>query len=82
MLAYAMLYFLAAYDTTASALTFTAYLLAANSDCQEKLIEETDNNIDKVLKYDIYLIQCYADAVCGYEKLVGQTHSKGDTQKL
>ncbi|KAL5022796.1 hypothetical protein ScPMuIL_001951 [Solemya velum] len=47
MIANALLFFLAAYDTTSSALTFAAFALATNPDCQEKLIDEIDKEIGK-----------------------------------
>jgi cytochrome P450 len=43
VLAQSILFILAGYDTTASTLSFFGYLLAVNSDCQEKLIAEIDS---------------------------------------
>ncbi|XP_062613446.1 cytochrome P450 3A24-like [Saccostrea cucullata] len=43
----ALLFILAGFDTTASSLTFMAYCLATNPDCQEKLIEEIDSTLGK-----------------------------------
>ncbi|XP_076332607.1 cytochrome P450 3A9-like isoform X2 [Tachypleus tridentatus] len=43
ILANSILFFLAGYDTTASALTYCAYCLALNQECQEKLIQEIDH---------------------------------------
>ena len=42
----AMVMFLAAYDTTSTALALTFHFLALNSDCQDKLFEEISNAID------------------------------------
>ncbi|XP_076340696.1 cytochrome P450 3A24-like isoform X2 [Tachypleus tridentatus] len=42
ILANSFLFFLVGYDTTANALSYAAYNLALNPDCQEKLIEEID----------------------------------------
>ncbi|XP_061195803.1 cytochrome P450 3A2-like [Saccostrea echinata] len=38
-------FMIAGYDTTASALTFTAYCLATNPECQDKLLEEIDSTV-------------------------------------
>ncbi|XP_062607936.1 cytochrome P450 3A8-like [Saccostrea cucullata] len=45
----AILFLLAGYDTTSSTMTFMAYNLATNPECQEKLI----NEIDKVLGQEL-----------------------------
>ncbi|XP_013790934.2 cytochrome P450 3A8-like [Limulus polyphemus] len=42
ILANSILFFLVGYDTTANALTYAAYSLARNPECQEKLIQEID----------------------------------------
>ncbi|XP_013775401.1 cytochrome P450 3A29-like isoform X2 [Limulus polyphemus] len=42
VVANSFLFFLVGYDTTASALSYAAYSLALNPDCQEKLIQEID----------------------------------------
>lgn len=42
VLAQAVLFFLAGYETTASAITFLMYNLAINPECQEKVLEEVD----------------------------------------
>jgi cytochrome P450 len=44
----AFLFFVAAYDTTSTALTFSAYCLATNPECQEKLVEEIDATLGQV----------------------------------
>jgi len=43
VLAQSILFIIAGYDTTASTLSFLGYLLAVNTDCQEKLIAEIDS---------------------------------------
>jgi len=42
----ALVMFLAAYDTTSTALALTFHFLAVNPDCQDKLLEEITNAID------------------------------------
>jgi len=46
----AFVFILAGYETTATSLAFTAYLIAAHSDVQERLIAEIDEVIDDQLK--------------------------------
>lgn len=48
VLGHAILFMLVGYDTTSNALTFTAYNLATNPECQEKLIDEIDTVLGKV----------------------------------
>jgi cytochrome P450 len=43
----AIMFLIAGYETTATALEFLAYNLAMNQDVQNKLIEEVDNVIDQ-----------------------------------
>ncbi|XP_062613453.1 cytochrome P450 3A14-like [Saccostrea cucullata] len=45
----AIFFILAGFDTTASSMTFMAYCLATNPDCQEKLIDEIDSILGKEL---------------------------------
>ena len=45
--AQSLVFFLAGYETTASTLAFLAYCLATNPDCQEKLLREIDNTVEK-----------------------------------
>lgn len=42
MLAQALLFFLAGYETVNTAISFLAYLLATNPECQKKLQQEID----------------------------------------
>jgi len=42
ILAQAVMFFVAGYDTTAGAISFLCYNLAVNQDCQDTLIEEID----------------------------------------
>eukprot|EP00057_Strongylocentrotus_purpuratus_P023241 XP_011677715.1 PREDICTED: thromboxane-A synthase-like [Strongylocentrotus purpuratus] len=43
LLAQAMIFLSAGYETTAALLTYASYLLASNPDCQDKLIAEIDD---------------------------------------
>ncbi|CAM1311327.1 CYP3A4 (predicted) [Pycnogonum litorale] len=45
------------FDTTGSALSFTAYQLAMNPECQDKAIEEVDKVLEKYGKIDYYSVQ-------------------------
>jgi cytochrome P450 len=45
VLAQGILFFLAGFETTASTLSFLGYLLAVNSECQDKLIAEIDETL-------------------------------------
>ena len=47
IMAQAILFLLAGYETTATALGYIAYNLALYPDCQKKLIEEIDDRIEK-----------------------------------
>ena len=47
IMAQAILFLLAGYETTATALGYIAYNLALYPDCQKKLIEEIDDGIEK-----------------------------------
>ncbi|XP_076330589.1 thromboxane-A synthase-like [Tachypleus tridentatus] len=51
ILANSILFFLAGYDTTASALTYCASCLALNQECQEKLIQEIDHIWEEHVSY-------------------------------
>ncbi|WAR27293.1 CP3A2-like protein [Mya arenaria] len=56
----------AGYETTASLLQYAAYVLATNSDVQDKLIAEIDNCISEdvqELKYDVIQDMAYLDQV-------------------
>ena len=46
IIAQAITFMLAGYETTRSALAFTTYCLALNPDKQEKLLQEIDQNIE------------------------------------
>ncbi len=43
LVAQCVIFFLAGYDTTASTLSFTSYVLALHPEIQEKVIEELDD---------------------------------------
>ncbi|XP_048241236.1 cytochrome P450 3A24-like [Haliotis rufescens] len=64
VLANSVIFLLAGYDTTSTALTFCCYLLATNPECQERLVEEIDTEIGKDLPtYDIVMKLSYLDRV-------------------
>ncbi|XP_022082458.1 uncharacterized protein LOC110974857 [Acanthaster planci] len=65
VMAQAVQFFLAGYETTNSLLTFTAYLLATNQDVQEKLHAEIDNlaHTKDNLGYDVIAKMEYLDMV-------------------
>ena len=44
ILAQSLLFFIAGYETTATAMSFLAYNLATNQECQEKLYQEILEN--------------------------------------
>ncbi|XP_069132380.1 cytochrome P450 3A29-like [Argopecten irradians] len=57
-------FIMAGYETTANALSFVAYNLATNDDCQESLIEEIRNNIKTGdMCYDTIMSLPYLDKV-------------------
>ncbi|XP_076352610.1 cytochrome P450 3A19-like [Tachypleus tridentatus] len=45
LVAQCVIFFLAGYETTSSALSYIVYLLALNQDCQNKLYQETDETL-------------------------------------
>ncbi|GAB6022640.1 hypothetical protein CHUAL_006735 [Chamberlinius hualienensis] len=47
LVANSILFLLAGFDTTASTISFTIYSMALNPECQQKLIEEIDQAIEK-----------------------------------
>ena len=47
IVAHALTFILAGYETTANTLAYTSYLLALNPDIQEKLQSEIDNYFDE-----------------------------------
>ncbi|KAK3089105.1 hypothetical protein FSP39_000857, partial [Pinctada imbricata] len=66
------IFFIAGYDTTANTLSFFAYNLAMNPECQDKCIEEVDRvlgedkpNYDNVLKLQ-YLDNCLNETLRMY----------------
>ena len=51
-----MIFMLAGFDTTATTLSWIIYDLATNTDCQDKLIEEIDDQIGDVnISQKLYL---------------------------
>lgn len=65
IIAQAMVFFLAGYETTASSLSFCLYELAVNPDIQEKLHQEIENakGKDPTLSYQTLQSLPYLDAV-------------------
>lgn len=66
ILAQAMLFFFAAFDTVSTAASFMAYELALNPDIQKKLQEEIDSvksKHDGTIPYDALLSMKYLDQV-------------------
>lgn len=64
IVANSLFFFLAGYDTTASAVIFTLYCLAKNVECQEKLIQEIQSCVDKTgLSYDVVDAMSYLEMV-------------------
>ena len=47
IIAQAVLFFSAGYETTQTCLSYVAYLLALNPDCQKRLIKEIDEALEK-----------------------------------
>ena len=60
ILAQAILFFMAGYDTTAGAISFLCYNLALNQHCQDTLIEE----IDTVMEGQVSAISVTRFKVC------------------
>jgi cytochrome P450 len=52
---------IAGYETTATTLTFAAYCLATNQECQEKMIMEIDSTIGQVQNFQVHSF-CSFDA--------------------
>ena len=46
-----VLFFMAAYETTASTMGFLLYNLALNPECQETLVEEIDNVVGETVSH-------------------------------
>ncbi|XP_054722229.1 cytochrome P450 3A8-like isoform X2 [Uloborus diversus] len=65
MMAQCVLFFVVGYETTAAALSFMAYALALNPECQEKLIKEIDSAFEnhKEMSYDTIRDMKYLDCV-------------------
>ncbi|KFM82975.1 hypothetical protein X975_00801, partial [Stegodyphus mimosarum] len=65
LIAQCVLFFFVGYETTASTLTFMAYCLASNPDCQEKLIQEVDDAFKKYghVDHDVTRDMKYLDYV-------------------
>ncbi|XP_077994764.1 thromboxane-A synthase-like isoform X2 [Glandiceps talaboti] len=52
-----MVFLLAAFDTTANALSYCAYLLARHPDVQERLIQEVEDMLEGETNLDYYAVQ-------------------------
>lgn len=66
LLGQGFLVFIAGYETTASLLSYVAYVLATNPDVQDKLIKEIDeqiHNIDTDVKYETVMEMKYLEQV-------------------
>ncbi|XP_076352547.1 cytochrome P450 3A8-like [Tachypleus tridentatus] len=65
LVAQCVIFFLAGYETTASALSYIVYLLALNQDCQNKLYQEIDETIpsQEHETYEAISSMKYLDAV-------------------
>ncbi|XP_054722244.1 cytochrome P450 3A24-like [Uloborus diversus] len=65
VIAQCVLFFSVGYETTAATLTFVAYSLALNPECQEKLIQEVDSAFrnHKEMSYDVIRDMKYLDCV-------------------
>ncbi|XP_054722245.1 cytochrome P450 3A19-like [Uloborus diversus] len=65
MIAQCVSFFTAGFETTALTLSYVAYSLALNPDCQEKLIQEIDSAFEshKVMNYDAVRDMKYLDCV-------------------
>lgn len=58
VLAQGIMFLMVGYETTATTLAFLAYLLAVNSDCQDKLIAEIDDVMQGQVRH-VYLRYFY-----------------------
>jgi len=65
VVAHAMLFLLAGYETTASTISFVLYFMALNPECQNKLVQEINETIQKhgKLSYDTASEMQYLDKV-------------------
>lgn len=66
MTAQAVIFFLAGFDTSSTAMSFAAYELALCPDIQRRLVEEIDDTLDVldgVLTYDVVIHMKYLDMV-------------------
>lgn len=52
LIAQCIIFFTVGYETTASVMSFMAYSLALNPECQEKLIKE----VDEVFERNVYCL--------------------------
>ena len=59
---FSITFLLAGYDTTGNALTFTSYLLAMNTDVQEKLQAEIDDYFEENPVGKVHTIMCLKHA--------------------
>lgn len=55
ILSQAILFFIAGHETTANTLNFIAYNLAVHFGCQQKLIHEIDNVLEKYVSSKIFI---------------------------
>jgi cytochrome P450 len=54
VLAQSVLFLMAGYETTATALSFASYYLAMHHEYQEKLIDEVDKVLEKHVNFNFY----------------------------
>ena len=64
VVAQGLLFFLAGYETTASAISFLAYSLATNPDCQDKLRQEIAQVMAEKVSVMMGVIECMLSNKC------------------
>lgn len=53
VVSHSLLFLLAGFDTTATTISFATYFMALNPDCQEKLVTEIDETMEKYVGWNI-----------------------------